>query len=201
MAAVKAASPGRPRLIGGTLGSHIAVDRFDGAPSIAVYAEAEDDGRPFFIIPWNGILLIGTTDVPFEGDPDLAEVSARDLAYLINSTNRLFPSASLDTGDVLQTWCGVRPLPSAPGKGAAAITRRHLVHDHAPETEGLISLIGGKLTTYRHLSAAAGEAAAAVSRAGGSVLAIFRDPLGGHWQVLAGLPVDKVEPTPYQRDR
>ncbi len=48
--------------------------------------------------------------------------------------------------------------------------------------------------------AAAAEAAAAVGKAGGSVLAVFRDPLGGHWQVLAGLPVDKVEPTPYPRD-
>ena len=48
--------------------------------------------------------------------------------------------------------------------------------------------------------AAAAEAAQAIGRAGGSVLAVFRDPLGGHWQVLAGLPVDKVEPTPYQRD-
>ena len=47
---------------------------------------------------------------------------------------------------------------------------------------------------------ATADAAAAISRAGGSVLAVFRDPLGGHWQVLAGLPVDKVEPTPYQRD-
>jgi ParB family chromosome partitioning protein len=48
--------------------------------------------------------------------------------------------------------------------------------------------------------AAATALAAAIGRDGGSVLAIFRDPLGGHWQVLAGLPVDKVEPTPYQRD-
>ena len=48
--------------------------------------------------------------------------------------------------------------------------------------------------------AATKEAAEAISRAGGSVLAVFRDPLGGHWQVLAGLPVEKVEPTPYQRD-
>ena len=47
---------------------------------------------------------------------------------------------------------------------------------------------------------AAAEAAQAIGKAGGSVLAVFRDPLGGHWQVLAGLPVDKVEPTPYQRD-
>ena len=48
--------------------------------------------------------------------------------------------------------------------------------------------------------AAAAELAAAIRRDGGAVLAVFRDPLGGHWQVLAGLPVAKVEPTPYQRD-
>jgi glycerol-3-phosphate dehydrogenase len=145
-------SPDRPRLIGGTLGSHISVERFQGAPSVAVYAEAEEDGRPFFVIPWNGILLIGTTDVPYAGDPDQVAVSAADMTYLISSTNRLFPVPALTPGDVLYTWCGVRPLPYAPGKGAAGITRRHVVHDHAPVTEGLISLIGGKLTTYRHFS-------------------------------------------------
>jgi glycerol-3-phosphate dehydrogenase len=59
-----------PRLIGGTKGSHIVVPAFDGAPTTAIYIEAQSDRRPFFIIPWNGNYLIGTTDVRFEDDPD-----------------------------------------------------------------------------------------------------------------------------------
>src|SRR6266850_1787233 len=59
-----------PRLIGGTKGSHIIVAPFPGAAATAIYIEAETDGRPFFIIPWNGKYLIGTTDIRYEGDLD-----------------------------------------------------------------------------------------------------------------------------------
>src|SRR2546423_923067 len=56
---------GSPRLIGGTKGSHIIVAPFPGAPTSALYVEAETDHRPFFIIPWNGRYLIGTTDIRY----------------------------------------------------------------------------------------------------------------------------------------
>src|SRR5215203_840145 len=58
------------QLIGGTKGSHIIVPTFPGTPSNAIYLEAQSDRRPFFIIPWNGNFLIGTTDVCFEDNPD-----------------------------------------------------------------------------------------------------------------------------------
>ena len=58
-----------PTFMGGTKGSHIVVDEFPGAPAAAFYVEAHKDGRPFFIIPWNGQYLIGTTDIRYEGDP------------------------------------------------------------------------------------------------------------------------------------
>ena len=58
------------RLIGGSKGSHIIVDSFPGAPHDALYAEARQDGRPFFIIPWNDLYLIGTTDTRYDGDLD-----------------------------------------------------------------------------------------------------------------------------------
>ena len=58
------------RLIGGSKGSHIVVDPFPGAPRDALYAEARQDGRPFFIIPWNDLYLIGTTDTRYDGDLD-----------------------------------------------------------------------------------------------------------------------------------
>ncbi|HLL51054.1 MAG TPA: glycerol-3-phosphate dehydrogenase/oxidase, partial [Thermomicrobiales bacterium] len=65
---------GRERLIGGTKGSHVVVDPFPGAPMDALYAEARQDGRPFFIIPWNNLYLIGTTDTRYTGDPDRVEI-------------------------------------------------------------------------------------------------------------------------------
>jgi glycerol-3-phosphate dehydrogenase len=143
------------RLIGGTKGSHIVVAAFTGAPREALYVEAREDGRPFFIIPWNGMYLIGTTDFRYKGDLDYVRADERELAYLVNETNRVIPSARLTPAAVLYTYSGVRPLANLAndeGRGGAGITRRHFVYDHGESVQGLLSIIGGKLTTYRNLS-------------------------------------------------
>ncbi len=143
---------GKGRLIGGTKGSHIIVAPFDGAPQDALYVEAHSDGRPFFIIPWNDLFLIGTTDVRYEGDLDRVVASDEEIAYLIAETNRVLPSAALTTDRVLYTYSGVRPLPYQVDGTEGGVTRRHLVLDHAPDANGLISIVGGKLTTFRELA-------------------------------------------------
>ena len=143
---------GKGRLIGGTKGSHIIVAPFDGAPQDALYVEAHSDGRPFFIIPWNDLFLIGTTDVRYEGDLDRVVASEEEIDYLIAETNRVLPSAALTSDRVLYTYSGVRPLPYQGDATEGAITRRHLVLDHAPDANGLISIVGGKLTTFRELA-------------------------------------------------
>ncbi|MEX1158518.1 MAG: glycerol-3-phosphate dehydrogenase, partial [Thermomicrobiales bacterium] len=140
------------RLIGGTKGSHIVIERFQGAPDDAVYSEAKEDGRPFFIIPWSGWLLIGTTDTPFDSDPGDARTTLADVDYLIRQTTAIFPSARLTRGSVRFAYAGVRPLPMAAGRAAGATTRRHFIRHHAPRASGLYSVIGGKLTTYRDLA-------------------------------------------------
>lgn len=141
-----------PPLVGGTKGSHIVVDPFPGAPRDALYIEARQDGRPYFIIPWNHRYLIGTTDTRYDGDPDRVVPSEDDLAYLLAETNTAIPGAGLTRDDVLYAYAGLRPLPHQPEGRESAITRRHIVHDHAPRVEGLFSIVGGKLTTYRSLS-------------------------------------------------
>ena len=156
---VLAGLPGE-RMIGGTKGSHLVVGDFEGAPAEALYVEAED-GRPYFIVPWNGLHLIGTTDIRFEGDLDAVEASDEEIDYLIEETNRVIPRARLERGDVLYTYAGVRPLPYAPEGDEGSVSRGHLVHDHAPELEGLLSIVGGKLTTFRALAEAAVDAALA----------------------------------------
>jgi glycerol-3-phosphate dehydrogenase len=140
------------RQIGGTKGSHIVVEKFPGAPACALYVEAETDGRPFFIIPWNNLYLIGTTDLAYRDDLDCVEASAPEIEYLIRETNRLIPSARLERDSILYTYSGIRPLPYLSKDDTASITRRHFIRDHAPALEGVISIIGGKLTTYRNLS-------------------------------------------------
>lgn len=139
-------------LVGGTKGSHIVVEKFAGAPDCAIYAEARADHRPFFIIPWNELYLIGTTDILYAGNLDRVEAGDGEIEYLIKETNRVIPSAELTRGSVLYTYSGVRPLPFVEKESESSITRRHFVRDHAPEIHGLLSIVGGKLTTYRSLS-------------------------------------------------
>lgn len=141
-----------PRYMGGTKGSHIVTGRFDGAPNDAFYVEASSDGRPVFIIPWNGQFLIGTTDIRYHGDPTDAAASAEEVRYLLDETNRVFPGANLTVQDIHFTYAGVRPLPLQTKGPESAITRKHLIKKHRRVAKGLISIIGGKLTTYRELA-------------------------------------------------
>src|SRR4029079_16678814 len=134
-----------PKLIGGTKGSHIIVPVFPGAPSNAIYLEARSDGRPIFIIPWNKLFLIGTTDVRFEGDPDQVCCEDWEIDYLLSETNLALPDAQLKRDSILDTYSGVRPLPFQ------SSTRRHFIREH-PQLPNLLSIVGGKLTTYRSLA-------------------------------------------------
>jgi glycerol-3-phosphate dehydrogenase len=147
------------RLIGGTKGSHLVVERFAGAPTDVVYHESHSDHRLILVIPWHGRLLIGTTDRRYEDDPDDVTADPSEVSYLLDETNRLFPGAGLTQASVRYAFSGVRPLPYAPGKAEDALPRSHVIHDHAPQVNGLLSVIGGKLTTYRSLAQDAVDAA------------------------------------------
>jgi glycerol-3-phosphate dehydrogenase len=140
-----------PRLIGGTKGSHLLMPWFPGAPETAIYVEAEADGRPFFIIPWNGKYLIGTTDIRYEGDLDKTQIDSDEIEYLLRETNRVVPRAKLSREQILYTYSGVRPLPFNGAQDEQSITRRHFICEH-PSLPSLLSIVGGKLTTYRSLA-------------------------------------------------
>jgi glycerol-3-phosphate dehydrogenase len=144
------------RMIGGTKGSHLVVDPFPGAPQgEALYVEARRDSRPYFIVPWNGRYLIGTTDIRYEGDLDRVVADEEEIDYLLDETNHVIPEANLSRDSVLFTYSGIRPLPFHPEGAEGSVTRSHIIHDHSregPEIGGLISIVGGKLTTYRNLS-------------------------------------------------
>ncbi len=143
-----------PRMIGGTWGTHLILPMRPLGPQGPIYATAKKDGRPFFLLPWDGRLLVGTTDVKFTGDnPDKLEMEAWEVDYLIAETNNLFPEANYKESDVQEITVGIRPLPAS-DKKAGAVTRRHYLVDHREKhgIEGLASIVGGKLTTYRSLA-------------------------------------------------
>jgi glycerol-3-phosphate dehydrogenase len=168
-ALLRLGGPGlRPR-IAAVKGSHLVVPMPDTGPRHAIYSAARRDGRPFFLVPWAGMLLIGTTEVKV-AEPGPARREERcsssddfrgtpaEMEYLIAETNALFPALRLRPEDVAYTYAGLRPLPVADGP-ASRVTRRHFVVDHAKEgAPGLLSIVGGKITTYRALAEQAVEA-------------------------------------------
>jgi glycerol-3-phosphate dehydrogenase len=146
--------PGHDRpLIGGTKGTHLVVDPFPGAPldGASMYYEAASDGRPVLVIPWQGRFLIGSTDIRYHGDADVVRADDSEIDYILSETNLLFRGAGLTRESVRFLYTGVRPLPYDPDDDPARITRHHIVKDHAPAVEGLITIVGGKLTTFRRL--------------------------------------------------
>ena len=139
-------------MVGGVRGTHIVLPLFPGAPKNAVYMQAKD-GRPIFVIPWNRQLLVGTTEIPDHGDPARVQPTREEIDYLLASLNRSFPAARVSEPDIVYAFSGIRPLPYVESEEPSAISRRHLLHDHAADgASGLISVIGGKLTTAASLA-------------------------------------------------
>jgi len=155
--AQQAAGPGSPVTPRRTLrlvkGSHIIVPRlFDHA---CAYLFQHPDRRVVFALPYEGAFtLIGTTDVEFDGDPDAPAISADEIAYLCELANRYF-KRQITPRDVVWSYSGVRPLlEEAAGKGkvkAAAATRDYFLERDASGPP-LLSVFGGKITTYRKLA-------------------------------------------------
>ena len=143
--------PTPDRMTGGTKGTHLVVDPWPGAPRDAMYYEAMTDARPMLVIPWLGRYLLGSTDERFSGDLDTVSTDDDEIAYVLGETNKIFPGADLGPEHVLWAYEGVRPLPFSPAGPTSDISRRHDVRDHAPQIEGLLSVVGGKLTTFRQL--------------------------------------------------
>ncbi len=158
------------RRIGGVEGTHIVVDRFPGAPDVAMYFQAEgyqneadrqsNTRRYIFIIPWmNDTLLIGTTERKVGPDEPVDNVTSDQEAvdYLIAETNRVLPAAHLSQDKIRFSYSGVRPLPYEPGVSAHQVTRNHIIEDHGKGKPDLpvsrfVSIVGGKLTTMRNLA-------------------------------------------------
>jgi glycerol-3-phosphate dehydrogenase len=142
---------GKP-MVGGVRGSHIVLPRFPGSPNTAVYTEAVD-GRPFFVLPWNDQIMVGTTEVADTSDPGKTVPSSDEINYLVRSVAQLFPKAKITAQSVKCCFAGIRPLPYSPENRPSSVTRKHILHDHADDgATRMISVIGGKLTTAASLA-------------------------------------------------
>ncbi|WP_456316180.1 glycerol-3-phosphate dehydrogenase [Roseomonas elaeocarpi] len=136
-------------------GSHIVVPRlYEGAQA---YILQNDDRRIIFAIPYErDFTLIGTTDVPLEGAPGPVVISPEETEYLCRSVNRYF-ARQITAADVVWSYSGVRPLYDDAAANASAVTRDYVLDVEAPpEGDGfgpaLLSIFGGKITTFRRLA-------------------------------------------------
>jgi len=144
-------SRGQARLV---KGSHIVVPRlYEGAHA---YMLQNPDGRIVFTIPYeHDFTLVGTTDVPVEGDPARPSISADEIAYLCQTVNRYFRQP-LSPADVRWTYAGIRPLSDDEERNASKVTRDYKLELAGERGEApLLSVFGGKITTYRKLAEAA----------------------------------------------
>ena len=132
-------------------GSHIVVPRlYDGAQA---YTLQGGDGRVVFAIPYQDhFTLVGTTDIPFEGDPAQVEASAEEIDYLCRTLGDYFENPP-KPADVVWAFAGVRPLFDDGHDNASAVTRDYVLdlqdEDGAPP---LLTVYGGKITTFRRLA-------------------------------------------------
>lgn len=137
------------RLVGGTKGIHIAfaASRFPLRHAIAL--RHPDDHRVMFFIPEPELdrVLVGTTDTETDEAPDALTVGEDDVRYLLRAAHHCFPSLRLDTEDIIARWAGVRPLLRQTGSESGRTREHHLV-----EEGRVITVAGGKLTTYRKMS-------------------------------------------------
>ena len=157
-------------------GSHIVVPRlFEGDQA---YMLQNPDRRIVFAIPYEDrFTLIGTTDVAWDAAPGPAKISAEEVDYLCESINRYF-ARQITPKDVAWSYAGVRPLFDDHADSASAVTRDYVLEVDAPDGAApVLSVFGGKITTYRHL------ADQAMNR-----LATFFPEAGASWTRGAVLP-------------
>jgi len=148
-AGLKVASKHRVRLV---KGSHIVVPAL--YPGDHAYILQNDDKRIVFAIPYqNGRLtIIGTTDLAWEGEPGEVAIDDGEIDYLCRVVNRYFTKHT-SADDIVWSYSGVRPLYDDQSGNPSAVTRDYVFDLDAPEGEGpLLSVFGGKLTTYRKLA-------------------------------------------------
>ena len=132
-----------------TRGTHILVPRINRGGE-ALYLTAGRDDRLFFVIPWGDLSLVGTTDVDYPGDPDAVTPTGEDIDYLLAETARHLRVPAPGRDDVVASFAGVRPLVAESSLKASRVSREHRVFQSA---SGLISVGGGKYTTYRAVAA------------------------------------------------
>jgi glycerol-3-phosphate dehydrogenase len=143
-------SPGRSPVVRPSKGVHLVVPRsrvpLDNAAILM--PSRQGDGRSMFAIPWGRQTILGTTDTAYDGPLDVVPIEAEDVSYVLDACDALFHS-SLSASDVVGAWAGCRPLLRGESESMSDLSRRHSLTEGSA---GLLTITGGKLTTYRRMA-------------------------------------------------
>jgi glycerol-3-phosphate dehydrogenase len=142
---LRAQVDGKPRLRP-LRGSHLLFPAWRLPVAQAISILHPLDRRPVFFLPWEGVTLVGTTDVDHPGSlDDEPGISPEEVAYLMAAVEAQFPSLGITLDDILSTYAGVRPVVGTGKANPSQESREHVVW----EEEGLLTVTGGKMTTFR----------------------------------------------------
>ena len=173
-------------------GVHVAVPWTRVRNEIAAIVPVPGDRRSVFVIPWGDTTYVGTTDTDYDGPIDEPSCTGDDVDYLLRALNGVIEQP-VGRADVIGTWAGLRPLLRGEGTRTADLSRRHAVRT---SPSGVVTVTGGKLTTYRCMAADSVDAVvdvldAAVGRSRTKRLEL-------HGAVGAEAPPIGVEPSVHQ---
>ena len=177
----------------GSKGAHIAVPRDRLGNRDALTLTSPRDGRVMFVLPAESQAIVGTTDTYTPSLPDDVRATNDDVRYLLDSANAFFPSAGLTTEDVVSAWAGIRPLLPNAADSPGAVSREHAI---TTSGNGLVSITGGKLTTYRVMAAGVVDVVVtALGRRSGASQTRSRPLPGGDFLSLDSLIVTGTQNT------
>jgi glycerol-3-phosphate dehydrogenase len=140
--------PNSPPLTSPSQGIHVVLDAsFQPSPN-AIMVPQTDDGRVLFVIPWHGRVLVGTTDTPLAEASLEPRALPEEVEFVLRNAGR-YMERDPSRADVLSVFAGLRPLIRSDGVDTKAVSREHLVH---VSQSGLVTIVGGKWTTYRKMA-------------------------------------------------
>jgi glycerol-3-phosphate dehydrogenase len=143
------AEPDAVKLIAPSQGAHLVLDRSFLPGDTAIMVPHTSDGRVMFAIPWHGHTLVGTTDTPMKQAPLEPVALDQEIEFMLE-TAALYLEKKPSRADILSVFAGIRPLAkSGEGFNTAALSRDHTIHI---DKSGLLSIAGGKWTTYRNMA-------------------------------------------------
>lgn len=156
----------RKRLLRPTKGVHLVMSSNLMELPHAVVMLSPEDRRILFVIPWRGLIVVGTTDTDYDVEQGEPTADEQDVEYILRNFRYYFPGTPVRSEDVLSTFAGLRPLVHSDAGSASQVSREHVILEDVP---GLVTVAGGKLTTYRVMARQVVDAAVASLRRLGPV--------------------------------